>query len=246
MSVLYDYFLEEYQREANELLNSTNDENKFINETLRHGKKYAINYQLSLTFLDDIKRYITLVPLFEEYFHLVPNDIAIQVIDLYNSYSYEEKFNSDDIDKYITFRRIPLIVLFFFANAYGNYNRLDKYIPLSLSTSQQYIKDMSIDYQVTQEDEEYVFHNEADIIFHFNKICKTYKTDASFIIECIKLLNPTYDEKINRIKKVHSYTLRDNWMKKAFKAKFNSEQPFKPKIDLLIEKFKLLNRSKFR
>lgn len=238
MSVYYNFFLSEYQKEANDLIDLINNPEEYKKKHFKQGKKSFLNHLSSLKSLDEIKDVIELQPLFTEYFYLVPDDIATDVIDLYNTLIYEDKFNAKDVDKYSTYRKVPLIALFYFANTYGNYYRLDQLASIRSRTSLLYNP------EATDEDIKYQFLSKADAIFTFSETCKEHNADVDFIKGCIKLLNPNYDETINRIKEVSSWKNRKKTGDYIRKKYINECQ--KSNIDLTMEKFKSLNRSKFR
>lgn len=244
MSVLWDFFVKEHNLQVEKIDKDTENFENFEKNILKRGKKYAQNYYATIEALEEIDSYIILFPLFHEYFFLVPDDVAREIIDLYIQCSKEDIYNKDNVDKYKTFTKVQLIILFHFANAYGNYNRLDRYVSLSFKTTQNFYDIVSIHQTVTSEDKDKVFFSEADIIFNYQQRCEDYNTDKYFFTESIKLLNPSYNKDKNRIKKVKSYADREKWINKSFRLKFG--EPHKSDIGLDKEKLNLRHKDKFR
>lgn len=244
MSVLWDFFVKEHRLQVEKIDKDTDSFAKFEKNILKRGKKYTQNYYFTMQALEEIDSYIILFPLFHEYFFLVPDDVAREIIDLYIQCKEEDIYNENDVNKYKTFTKVQLIILFHFANIYGNYNRLDRYVSLSLNTTQNFYDIVSIHQTVTSEDKDKVFFSEVDNIFNYQQRCEDYNTDTYFFKESIKLFNPSYNKDKNRIKKVKSYADREKWIIKSFRLKFG--EPYKSDIVIAKEKLNLRHKDKFR
>ena len=171
-----------------------------ITTTLSNGKKYALNYWMNVKALDDlnniVKIYKSLETRIELYTDLLPDDIANEIIELYEAYKYETVYSNDDIDNGKDFYRVPIISLYYFAIAYSKYNNLEE--------DRKLYKKLN--------NEEAPLISKADVLNTFDQQIKIYNVNTEFRNGCMKLLDEKFSDN-SRIKMTSSYKDRYQFTK---------------------------------
>lgn len=227
--LLLDYIAKEFKADKNDIDVTTDDMKKIV---FKNGKKFAQNWGDSLKAFEVlasiVKTYNLLGVNIDDYITLVPDDVAAELIELYEVYRIDT-YIGEDIDVIKYFRKVHSISLVNFAFAYARYNELDEYLGLWLKVN-------------PSNSPEEAFTTKADAINTYNESCKKYNTSREFIRESIKLLKPYFGDK-SRIKMTQDYTDR-----KDFLDKFNQRHDIdtETKIDEIIKDIDETDRNKFR
>lgn len=223
---LLDYIYIEYKTDAKSVASDVSD---VVKISMKHGKKYAQNYWTSLKALESltamIKTYTSLGSNIDDYINLVPDEVAAELIELYEAYKIDTQYG-DDVDVVKYFRRVHLVSLVEFAFAYARYHQLDEYLSLWLKLNASNTPDEAIS-------------TKADAINTFNAQCKKYNTSTDFTKECIRLMKPDF----SRIKMTKDYKDRVSFLEKANKRYSIQTET---KMDEVLKDIDETNRSKFR